>query len=91
MVLDWVPVICPMFNEPCKYCTEVFRQTGQFTKVEKDPVTHLFKPLGRGSKKLFVGYRCENHGNAMVSELKYCPHRWALHGTGKVGSLTKSI
>lgn len=70
-------VVCPMFKEKCRHCS-MEHTTRIFTKIEKDPSTKMFKPIGLGSISVPLGEYCNNICE-WVRNLHYCPSRWALH------------
>jgi len=74
--------ICPMFqDEDCRFLSQE-RTTRPFTKLELDPTTKMYKPIGMGSRKVILGAYCNNHGfdqDGWIDGMHYCPSRWGLH------------
>lgn len=60
--------------EPCFYCSHE-EATRPYTRIEKDPRTGLFKPVGMGRKKIDLGEYCNNACDWVVN-LHHCPSRW---------------
>lgn len=75
---------CPMFNEKCRFCSIEYT-TRSFTRVEKDPRTGLFKPIGQGTKRVEIGDYCNNHPighTGWIADMHVCPRRYALAAPG---------
>jgi hypothetical protein len=74
--------ICPMFgDEDCRFLSQE-RTTRPFTRIELDPTTRMYKPIGMGSRKVILGPYCNNHGfdqDGWIDTMWYCPARWGLH------------
>ena len=73
--------ICPLFDEECRFLSQE-RTTRPYTRIEKDPTTKMYKPVGMGSRKVILGLMCNNAPlgkSGWVDELKYCPSRWARY------------
>ena len=66
---------CPLGGEEgCFYCS-ITKVTRPYTRIEKDPKTRMFKPVGLGRKTIELGEYC-NNACAPVATLHYCPSRW---------------
>ena len=74
--------VCPLFGEiDCRFLSQE-RTTRPFTRIERDPTTHLYKPVGMGSRKVVLGLMCNNAPigeSPWVDEMNVCPSRWGLH------------
>lgn len=79
--------VCPMFGDmDCRFLSQE-RISRPFTRLELDPTTKLYKPIGMGSRKVVKGMYCNNHGadqDGWIETMNYCPARWARYrGTTK--------
>jgi hypothetical protein len=68
--------LCPMFSDPCRHCSHE-TTTHSFTRVSRNPKTHLYDSKGIGHSVEELGEYCNNI-DAWVRDLHYCPARWAL-------------
>jgi hypothetical protein len=73
---------CPLTANPCRHCSSehVYRP---YTKVEKDPKTNLFRPVGIGKMKIFLGRYC-NNVCCWCDQLEGCPMPDDLIRQGKM-------
>jgi hypothetical protein len=65
---------CSMFKQPCRHCSNEVT-IRPFTRVEKDPRTGLFRPLGQEKKRIPLGDFCNDAGK-FVKDMHFCPIRW---------------
>jgi len=66
--------ICPLVKRECGHCSMEQSVTGVFTKLKKNPVTHMFDPAGRGTNVIKLGEFCNNDGRHFVRDLNGCPN-----------------
>lgn len=81
-----VDVVCPMFGEKCRFCSdEVVKEVVRFGII-KDCDLGKKGELGSRVRRIELGEFCNNDGKHFVRELSYCPSRWALARPGKQGA-----
>lgn len=72
---------CPLGKTECRHCSIAYA-IREYTRVEKDVKTKLFKPVGRGRKKVEIGEYCNDAGK-YVADMNYCPIQWDKAKKGK--------
>jgi hypothetical protein len=65
---------CPMFGDKCRHCSHETTHRPH-TKIERNPVTGIYKPRGLGKSVVQLGAFCSNI-NKWVADMKVCPVRW---------------
>jgi len=84
--------VCPMFGDVCGYHSKVY-MTRPYTQIWKNPKTKMFEPAGLGRSIVDIDDFCNNHpigSSGRISEMHYCPKRWALYRGGvKVEKMKK--
>lgn len=81
-----VNLVCPLTKERCSHCS-METTTRAYTKVEVDPTTHLFKPVGQGRKKIELVEWCNNDGQHYCKDLAQCPNTIPVTKPLKIPSL----
>jgi hypothetical protein len=67
----------------CRFCSQEHLFVPYSTLVE-NPATKRLCVGSTGIKKEMIGFFCNNISD-WVSNLKYCPARWGLHGVASSG------
>lgn len=67
--------ICPMFNEPCRFCS-IEKASGQYTICKREPLTGFLIGIGMAHGTLILGAYCSNIGK-WVEDMHYCPKKWS--------------
>ena len=62
---------CPLTANPCRFCS-VEKTYRPYMKIEKDPESGIFKPMGLGKIEVNLGHRCNNYCR-WVDEMGSCP------------------
>jgi len=73
---------CSMFDEKCRHCSRehIYRPC---TRIERDPNSKIYKPIGLDRIKIDLGLYCNDTGK-YVDEMHYCPVMWSKSNWNKM-------
>jgi hypothetical protein len=75
-----------MFGDKCRHCS-LETTLRPYTRIDRNPVTGIYKPKGLGKTVVQLGAFCSNI-NKWVADMKVCPVRWMKENPPKIKTIS---